>query len=58
MELSSAPIVAGPSTSALGREARVGDNVWVRDGKHEVWGKAEIPAEVADVLRDAGTVSI
>lgn len=31
-----------------------GDTIWVQDGKHTVWGKAEIPGEVNDVLKDAG----
>jgi hypothetical protein len=56
--------LAGPSSSggrlagtSTGREAASlgGDSVWVRDGKHEVWGKADIPVEVDEVLRDAGT---
>lgn len=62
MEVAGGLALAGPSSSSAGisssagREAAslAGDSVWVRDGKHEVWGKAEIPVEVIDVLRDAG----
>lgn len=33
------------------------DKVWVRDGRLEVWGKSDLPAEIEELLHDAGTFS-